>query len=173
MSRSKLLLFGSLVLLPIVLFAKVEVGQSAPDFTLTSQEGKQVSLSQFKGQWVVLYFYPKDFTSGCTMEAHKFQEDQDKYKQFHAAIIGVSVDTADSHKQFCTKEGLTFKLLADPSGKVPETYDSVMDYQGQKYAARHTFLIDPSGKVVKTYMQVDPRNHSEQVLADLKDLSKK
>lgn len=167
------LLIAAFALLPLVLFAKVEVGQTAPDFTLTSQDGNQVSLSQFKGHWVVLYFYPKDFTSGCTMEAHKFQEDQDKYKAFDAAIVGVSVDTADSHKQFCTKEGLTFKLLADPTGKVPAEYDSVMEYQGNKLAARHTFLIDPSGKVVKSYMQVDPRNHSEQVLTDLKSLAKK
>jgi peroxiredoxin Q/BCP len=173
MNVRKALLVGALALLPLVLFAKVEVGQAAPDFTLTSQDGNQVSLSQFKGHWVVLYFYPKDFTSGCTMEAHKFQDDQDKYKALDAAIVGVSVDTADSHKQFCTKEGLTFKLLADPSGKVPETYDSVMDYQGSKYAARHTFLIDPSGKIVKTYMKVDPKVHSEEVLADLKTLEKK
>ena len=173
MNLRKTLLVSALALVPLVLCAKVEVGQMAPDFTLTSQDGNQVSLSQFKGHWVVLYFYPKDFTSGCTMEAHKFQDDQDKYKALDAAIVGVSVDTADSHKQFCTKEGLTFKLLADPSGNVPKEYDSVMDYQGQTYAARHTFLIDPSGKVVKTYMKVDPHTHSEEVLADLKTLEKK
>lgn len=173
MKASKALLIAAFALLPLVLFAKVEVGQSAPDFTLTSQDGNQVSLGQFKGHWVVLYFYPKDFTSGCTMEAHKFQDDQDKYKALDAAIVGVSVDTADSHKQFCTKEGLTFKLLADPTAQVPATYDSIMEYQGHKLAARHTFLIDPSGKVVKSYMEVDPRNHSEQVLADLKSLEKK
>ncbi len=173
MTTRKLLLIGALTLLPLILFAKVEVGQPAPDFTLTSQDGNQVSLSQFKGHWVVLYFYPKDFTSGCTMEAHKFQDDQDKYKQLDAAIVGVSVDTADSHKQFCTKEGLTFKLLADPSGKVPAQYDSVMQHEGTTYAARHTFLIDPSGKIVKAYMQVDPKNHSDEVLADLKTLEHK
>src|SRR5215471_8967492 len=88
-------------------------GTKAPDFTLSSQEGKQVSLSQFQGKWVVLYFYPKDFTSGCTMEAHNFQRDLQKYEQKNAAIVGVSVDNADSHKSFCTKEGLNFKLLAD------------------------------------------------------------
>lgn len=173
MKLCKALLLAAFALLPLVLFAKVEVGQSAPDFTLTSQDGNQVSLSQFKGHWVVLYFYPKDFTSGCTMEAHKFQDDQDKYKALDAAIVGVSVDTADSHKQFCTKEGLTFKLLADPTAQVPATYDSIMEYQGHKLAARHTFLIDPAGKVVKSYMDVDPKNHSEQVLADLKTLEKK
>ena len=173
MTARKALLIGALTLLPIVLFANIEVGQPAPDFSLTSQDGNKVSLSQFKGHWVVLYFYPKDFTSGCTMEAHKFQDDQDKYKKLDAAIIGVSVDTPDSHKQFCTKEGLTFKLLADPTAQVPAQYDSIMEYQGTKLAARHTFLIDPSGNVAKAYMQVDPKSHSEQVLADLKTLEKK
>lgn len=173
MNLRKILLISALTLLPIVLFAKVEVGQMAPDFTLTSQDGNQVSLSQFKGHWVVLYFYPKDFTSGCTMEAHKFQDDQAKYQKLDAAIVGVSVDTADSHKQFCTKEGLTFKLLADPTAKVPTEYDSIMEHEGTKYASRHTFLIDPNGKIVKSYMQVDPRSHSEQVLADLQSLQKK
>ncbi|ABF41816.1 alkyl hydroperoxide reductase/ Thiol specific antioxidant/ Mal allergen [Candidatus Koribacter versatilis Ellin345] len=173
MKFRKALLIGALALVPLALSAKVEVGQPAPDFTLTSQDGNQVSLSQFKGHWVVLYFYPKDFTSGCTVEAHKFQDDQDKYKALDAAIVGVSVDTADSHKQFCTKEGLTFKLLADPTAKVPAEYDSIMEYQGTKLAARHTFLIDPSGKVVKSYMEVNPKNHSEQVLADLASLQKK
>jgi peroxiredoxin Q/BCP len=173
MKVRKTLLIVVLTLLPLLLFATVEVGQPAPNFTLTSQDGNQVSLSQFKGHWVVLYFYPKDFTSGCTMEAHKFQDDQDKYKQLDAAIVGISVDTPDSHKQFCTKEGLTFKLLADPTAQVPAQYDSIMEYQGKKLAARHTFIIDPSGNVVKMYMQVDPKNHSEEVLADLKTLEKK
>jgi peroxiredoxin Q/BCP len=173
MKVRKTLLIVVLTLLPLLLFATVEVGQPAPNFTLTSQDGNQVSLSQFKGHWVVLYFYPKDFTSGCTMEAHKFQDDQDKYKQLDAAIVGISVDTPDSHKQFCTKEGLTFKLLADTTAQVPAQYDSIMEYQGKKLAARHTFIIDPSGNVVKMYMQVDPKNHSEEVLADLKTLEKK
>src|SRR5208282_157471 len=90
-------------------------GTPAPDFTLSSQEGKQVSLKDFRGQWVVLYFYPKDMTQGCTIEAHNFQADQDKYNAKKAAIVGVSVDSVDSHVQFCTKENLTFKLLSDPS----------------------------------------------------------
>src|SRR3954447_6290994 len=89
-------------------------GAKAPDFTLKSQEGKSVSLKDFKGQWVVLYFYPKDMTQGCTIEAHNFQRDQDQYTAKKAAIVGVSADSIDSHQQFCTKENLTFKLLADP-----------------------------------------------------------
>jgi len=86
-----------------------------------------VSLDQFKGKWVVLYFYPKDFTSGCTVEAHNFQRDLDKYTQRNAVILGVSVDTVDSHKSFCTKESLNFKLLADPGHTVVEKYGSVME----------------------------------------------
>ena len=94
------------------------VGAKAPDFTLNSQEGKPVSLKDFRGKWVVLYFYPKDMTQGCTIEAHNFQRDQELYTKRNAVVLGVSVDNADSHKQFCTKEGLTFKLLADSEKKV-------------------------------------------------------
>src|ERR1700732_2294465 len=98
------------------------VGSTAPDFTLNSQESKAVSLHDFKGKWVVLYFYPKDFTSGCTVEAHNFQRDQAAYDKARAVILGVSVDTADSHQSFCAKEGLSFKLLADTEKTVSEAY---------------------------------------------------
>ena len=94
------------------------VGQTAPGFTLPSQDGSQISLDSFKGKWVVLYFYPKDGTTGCTIEAHNFQRDQEQYTKENAVILGVSVDSTDSHKQFCTKENLTFRLLADPDKKV-------------------------------------------------------
>jgi peroxiredoxin Q/BCP len=94
-----------------------EAGSAAPDFTLPSQDGSQVSLKDFRGKWVVLYFYPKDFTSGCTVEAHNFQRDQSEYARRNAVVIGVSVDNAESHKQFCAKEGLNFKLLADTGHK--------------------------------------------------------
>jgi peroxiredoxin Q/BCP len=145
-------------------------GSPAPAFSLPSQEGAQVSLDQFKGKWVVLYFYPKDFTSGCTIEAHNFQRDIDKYTQKNAAIVGVSVDNVDSHKSFCTKEGLNFKLLADPNHSVVEKYGSVMEYNGMTLAARNTFLIDPTGVIRKVYLKVSPQGHSEEVLADLQQL---
>ena len=150
-----------------------EVGAAAPDFTLNSQEGKAVSLHDFKGKWVVLYFYPKDFTTGCTVEAHNFQRDLAQYEKLHAAIVGVSVQDADSHQKFCTKEGLSFKLLADTDHKVSETYDSVMNLAVMKLSARHTFLIDPDGVVRKTYLDVKPDVHSTEVLADLAQLQKK
>src|SRR3984885_78100 len=100
-------------------------GSKAPDFTLQSQEGKTVSLKDFKGQWVVLYFYPKDMTQGCTIEAHNFQRDLAQYTAKKTAIVGVSADNIDSHQQFCTKESLTFKLLADPEKKTIASYGSL------------------------------------------------
>ena len=145
-------------------------GNLAPTFTLPNQEGVQVSLDQFKGKWVVLYFYPKDFSSGCTVEAHNFQRDIDKYTGKSAVIIGVSVDTVDSHKSFCTKEGLNFKLLADSSHAVVQKYGSVTEYKGMTLAARNTFLIDPTGLIRKVYLKVSPQGHSEEVLADLQQL---
>jgi peroxiredoxin Q/BCP len=145
-------------------------GTHAPDFSLPGQEGAQVSLDQFKGKWVVLYFYPKDFTSGCTIEAHNFQRDLEKYTQKNAVILGVSVDNVDSHKSFCTKEGLNFKLLADSNHAVVEKYGSIMEYNGMTLAARNTFLIDPSGVIRKVYLKVSPQGHSEEVLADLQQL---
>src|SRR5437762_7049860 len=149
-----------------------EVGKPAPDFSLSTSDGSQVSLKDYRGKWVVLYFYPKDFTSGCTMEAHNFQRDLAKYSDAEAVILGVSVDTAQSHKDFCAKEGLNFKLLADPDAKVSTEYGSVMDYKGQKLAARNTFIINPDGEVVKVYTSVKPAEHSDQVLKDLADLKK-
>jgi peroxiredoxin Q/BCP len=143
-------------------------GSVAPDFTLSSQEGKQVSLKDFRGQWVVLYFYPKDMTPGCTIEAHNFQADQDKFTAKKAAIVGVSVDSVDSHVQFCTKENLTFKLLADPTHQVVDKYGSF----GGAVAARNTFLIDPKGVVRKVYTGVKPAGHSAELLTDLDTLQK-
>jgi peroxiredoxin Q/BCP len=149
------------------------VGAAAPDFTLTSEDGTPVSLHDFKGKWVVLYFYPKDFTSGCTTEAHNFQRDLPQYQAKNAVILGVSVQDADSHKQFCAKEGLNFKLLADTNKKVSEEYGSVMNFGVAKLSARHTFLINPDGVIVKEYMDVNPGKHSEEVLAALTELQAK
>jgi len=146
------------------------VGTTAPDFTLNSQESKPVSLHDFKGKWVVLYFYPKDFTSGCTVEAHNFQRDLAQYEQKHAVIVGVSAQDEDSHQKFCTKEGLNFKLLADTKHDVSTLYDSVMNLGVAKLSARHTFLIDPDGVVRKVYLDVKPQQHSDEVLAALTEL---
>ena len=150
-----------------------EVGKPAPEFTLKSNEGKTVSLKDYRGKWVVLYFYPRDFTSGCTIEARNFQRDIAKYEAAKAVVLGVSVDTADSHKDFCTKEGLSFKLLADTEKTVSETYGSTMEYQGNKLSARNTFIIDPKGNIAKVFLKVKPPTHSEEVLAALSELQKK
>ena len=148
-----------------------EAGQAAPDFSLPSQDGTNISLKDLRGKWVVLYFYPKDMTKGCTIEAHNFQQDLAKYDPYNAVIVGVSVDSTDSHKEFCAKESLTFKLLADSDKKVVEEYGSLKDYGPAKMAARNTFLINPEGQIAKVWTGVDPTHHSEEVLAALAQLS--
>jgi peroxiredoxin Q/BCP len=151
----------------------VAIGATAPNFTLPSQLDKPVSLSDFKGQWVVLYFYPKDQTQGCTIEAHNFQRDEAKYTALNAAVVGVSLDTVDSHKAFCTKETLTFKLLADPDHKVVDAYGVPIKGMGPiKFASRQTYLISPSGKVVKFWPDVKVDHHSEEVLAAIEEAKK-
>ena len=145
-------------------------GTPAPDFTLNSQDRKPVSLRDFRGKWVVLYFYPKDFTSGCTREAHNFQRDLAQYEQKNAVILGVSVQDENTHQQFCAKEGLGFRLLADNNYAVSKAYDSLMNLGVAKLSARHTFLIDPQGVVRKSYVSVDANKHSAEVLSDLSQL---
>jgi thioredoxin-dependent peroxiredoxin len=151
----------------------ISVGSSAPNFTLPSQENKPVSLSDYKKKWVVLYFYPKDQTSGCTLEAHNFQRDLPKYEALNAVVLGVSLDTVESHKTFCTKDSLTFKLLADPDHKVIDAYGvPVKAYGNMRYAERMTFLISPEGKVVKDWDVKDIQRHSADVLASIQSASK-
>src|SRR6266853_3387427 len=164
---------GTFTLMAVETQQQPEVGKPAPDFSLTTGEGSQVSLKDYRGNWIVLYFYPKYFTSGCTMEAHNFQRDLAKYEGAGAVILGVSVDTAQWHKDFCAKEGLNFKLLADPDAKVSTEYGSIMDYKGSKLAARNTFIINPKGEIAKVYTGVKPADHSEQVLKDLAELKKR
>jgi thioredoxin-dependent peroxiredoxin len=171
------LLAGGLVLsaMPVSVNAVADapaVGSAAPEFSLTTNEGKQASLKDFRGKWVVLYFYPKDFTSGCTLQARNFQRDLAKYEAINTVILGVSVDTAESHKEFCAKEGLNFKLLSDTDSKVSDAYGSVMEYNGMKLSARNTFIIDPKGKVAQVFMKVKVGTHSEEVLAALAALQK-
>ncbi|MFZ2491988.1 MAG: peroxiredoxin [Thermoanaerobaculia bacterium] len=148
------------------------VGAKAPDFKLTTDQGKTASLADYAGKWVVLYFYPKDFTSGCTLQARNFQRDAAKYAERNAVILGVSVDSADSHKSFCEKEGLGFTLLSDPDAKVSTAYNSVMDFKLTKVSSRNTFLIDPKGNIARVFPQVKPAQHSEEVLAAIDELKK-
>ena len=144
------------------------VGSKAPDFSAISQEDKAVHLSDYKGKWVVLYFYPKDQTTGCTIEAHNFQRDIKKYEAAKAVVLGVSLDTVESHKTWCSKDTFDFKLLADPDHKVIDAYNVPIAERGtMKFAARTTYLIDPKGKVVKVWEVKDIPNHSDQVLAEI------
>ena len=146
----------------------ISAGTTAPNFTLPSQEDKPVSLSDYKGKWVVLYFYPKDMTSGCTLEAHNFERDQEKYKAANAVVLGVSLDTVESHKTFCTKDSLTFKLLADPDHKAIDAYGVPLKGAGDMhFATRETFLISPSGKIVKSWEVKNIQEHSTEVLAEI------
>jgi peroxiredoxin Q/BCP len=167
----------ALAVLAVVVFLRLfshqplpPVGNLAPEFTLSSQEGLPVSLQEYRGHWIVLYFYPKDMTFGCTREAHNFSVDESKYAQRNTVVLGVSLDSVDSHKQFCAKEGLHFKLLADTQGKTTQAYGSLKNFGVVKFAARHTFIIDPDGKIVKVYDSVDPTKHSAEVLAALDQL---
>jgi thioredoxin-dependent peroxiredoxin len=147
-------------------------GSMAPDFALPSQDGSLLSLHDFRGKWVVLYFYPKDGTPGCTIEAHNFQRDQEQYSRRNSVVLGVSVDSTNSHKEFCSKQGLTFKLLADTEHKVSATYGSLMNFGVAQIASRNTFLIDPEGKIERVYTHVNPNRHSEEVLAALDEVQK-
>ncbi len=144
-----------------------ELNQSAPEFTLPTNTGDgEISLSDYRGKWVVLYFYPKDFTSGCTIEARRFQEDLPKYSSRNTQILGVSVDDINSHKEFCDSEGLKFPLLADTDGTVSKAYGSWLNF----FSIRHTFIIDPDGILQKIFLGVKPTVHSNEVLSSLDDL---
>jgi peroxiredoxin Q/BCP len=147
------------------------VGALAPAFSLPDQSGKTRSLTEFRGKWVVLYFYPKDDTPGCTEEACKFRDDIFVLGQLGAQIVGVSLDDSASHARFAKKYSLPFPLLADPSGAVTRSYGALP--QGSRYAQRYTFLIDPTGKVATVYTSVETSRHSVEVIEDLKRLSKR
>jgi len=150
-----------------------KVGDIAQDFTLPTQDGTGVQLSKLRGQWVVLYFYPKDMTPGCTLEARNFAKDQTEYAARNAVVLGVSVDGIASHKKFCAKEGINFRLLADTDKRVAAAYGSLKNYLVVKVAARHTFLIDPQGKIARVWDDVKPATHSREVLAALDQLAPK
>jgi peroxiredoxin Q/BCP len=145
-------------------------GTPAPDFSLTSQDGNAVSLKDYRGKWIALYFYPKDLTPGCTLEAHNFQRDQAEYARRNAVVLGVSVDSADSHKRFCSKEGLNFKLLADATHQVSKQYGSLINFGVTQISARNTFLIDPEGRIARVFAGVNPASHSTEVLLALDQL---
>ena len=143
------------------------LNEPAPEFVLPTNTGDgKISLNDYRGQWVVLYFYPQDFTSGCTIEARRFQQDLPEYKARNAQILGVSVDDVNSHAEFCDSEGLKFPLLADTKGNVSKAYGSWLGAA----SLRHTYLIDPQGILREIYLGVRPSIHSQEVLARLNEL---
>lgn len=146
------------------------INEPAPEFTLPTNTGDgKVTLSDYRGKWVVLYFYPKDFTSGCTLEARRFQQDLPQYMERNVQILGVSADDVESHAEFCDSEGLKFPLLADTDGEVSKAYGSWMGF----VSLRHTFIIDPQGTLREVFLGVRPAIHSTEVLARLDELQLK
>ena len=146
------------------------VGSAAPDFNLQDQNGEWHKLADYAGQWLAVYFYPKDDTPGCTTEACSFRDNIYAFKAIGANIVGISVDDVDSHKKFSDKYKLPFTLLADEGGKTSKAYGVLRDYMLVKIAKRQSFIVNPDGIVVKHYEKVDPDTHTAEVLADLKDL---
>jgi peroxiredoxin Q/BCP len=150
------------------------VGALAPAFRLQDQTGKWHTLADYKGKWVVLYFYPKDSTPGCTTQACEFRDNIFAYRELNTAILGVSVDDVESHKAFSEENSLPFPILADVDKKVATSYGTLTKYLGiAELARRDTFIVDPQGRVAKHYVKVQPKGHSEVVLGDLKQLAAK
>ena len=160
------------LLLPISLasLAQIKVGSKAPNFTLSDQNSIQHQLSDYEGSWVILYFYPKDDTPGCTTQACDFRDAVKRIIASKSNVFGVSLDSVESHKRFADKNNLPFSLLSDESGEVSEAYDSLNNFMSFKSAKRNTFIIDPDGKVAKIYLSVKPSTHSQMVLNDLNKL---
>jgi thioredoxin-dependent peroxiredoxin len=148
------------------------VGQTAPDFRLQDQKGDWHTLSGERGKWTVLYFYPKDFTPGCTTEVCTFRDDIIALRKAGADVFGVSLDDVKSHAEFAEKYHVPFRLLSDADSSVAKNYGVLTTHVGMSYARRETFLIDPEGRIAKQYKDVDPKENSKQVLADLAELKK-
>ena len=174
----KLMLIGLVALLGVasaVLWmlrpgGRLAEGSAAPDFALQDQEGRTHRLGDYAGRWLVLYFYPKDDTPGCTKEACRFRDDIGTFGDLDAAVVGVSVDDVDSHADFARKYQLRFPLLSDPGGKTAAAYDSLLNLGVARLARRHTFIIGPDGRIAARFDKVDPATHAEEVARTLKAL---
>jgi peroxiredoxin Q/BCP len=165
------LLFGAAVIgFGTARAAALAVGDPAPDFSLRDQHGERHRLEDYRGRWLVLYFYPKDDTPGCTTEACEFRDDIYLLKQMRVSVVGVSLDDVKSHREFAEKYHLPFTLLSDAGGEVARRYGALTSLGFIKFARRHTFIIDPAGKIVKIYRSVNPGRHSDEVIADLRAL---
>ncbi len=149
------------------------VGSIAPEFELSDQVGQLHSLEDYREQWVVLYFYPKDETPGCTKQACEFRDNIFAFRDLNAQILGVSLDDVDSHREFAQNHSLPFPLLADTDGRTSDAYGVKTRMFGMTVARRQTFIIDPDGNIAKHYEDVKPGEHSAEVIADLRALNDK
>jgi peroxiredoxin Q/BCP len=147
-----------------------KVGQKAPDFSLSDQQNITHTLHEFSGKWLVLYFYPKDDTPGCTQEACAFRDDWQQLASLGAAVVGVSLDDSESHAEFAKKYHLPFPLLAGNNSDIAERYGVLLNLGLFKVARRYTFLIDPQGNINKVYDKVETSRHSQEIIKDLKKL---
>ena len=166
----KILLFLLTVLLSVPVFAgePPAVGSDAPSFNLQDQNGEWHTLKDYEGQWLAVYFYPRDDTPGCTKEACNFRDNIYAFKAIGAAVVGISVDDVESHKKFSDKYKLPFTILADEKNETAKAYGVLKDYKLIKLASRQSFLINPEGQVAKHYADVDPDTHTDEVLTDIK-----
>ena len=173
----KLLFYITVLLIAIIGYrsysnnsGNLQIGQKAPDFTLADANNKTHSLYDYQGKYLVLYFYPKDDTPGCTKEACHFRDNTSQLKKLGAEVVGISIDSSESHKKFAEKYQLPFPLLADTDGKVAESYHALSNFLILKIAKRHTFIIDPDSNIKKIYTNVNVANHSQQIIDDLKTI---
>ncbi|MFC1701306.1 peroxiredoxin [Pseudomonadota bacterium] len=164
-------LLFTLLIPPVFAGEPLLVGADAPSFNLQDQNGDWHALENYRGQWLAIYFYPRDDTPGCTKEACNFRDNIYAFKAIDAAVVGISVDDVESHKKFSDKYKLPFTILADPDNTTASAYGVLKDYKLIKLASRQSFLVDPEGKIAKHYADVDPDTHTEEVLADIKTLS--
>ncbi len=161
------ILFASISL---VSFASLSVGSQAPNFNLNDQNNISHDLSDYKGSWIILYFYPRDDTPGCTTQACDFRDAVERIIASKSIVFGVSLDSVESHKRFAEKNKLPFSLLSDEGGAVSKAYDSLNNFINFKSSKRNTFIIDPDGNIAKIYLSVKPSTHSQMVLNDLNQL---
>jgi len=146
------------------------INQSAPNFSLYDAHDVLHKLDDYKSHWLVIYFYPKDNTPGCTKEACALRDDSAKFEDLNAQIVGISTDDSKSHLNFSQKQNLDFTLLADPKGEVSRAYEALFKLGPIKFSKRHSFIIDPTGKVAKIYRSVSPSTHSQELIGDLQQL---
>ncbi|QDQ25786.1 peroxiredoxin [Chitinimonas arctica] len=169
----KSVFLGLFMAFSLLVHADVTIGQGAPAFALTDQAGKVRTSDDFRGKWLVLYFYPKAETPGCTEEACSFRDDILLLRALGAEVVGVSTDDVATIREFGRKHELPFTLLADPDGKTSEKFGTLVNLGVMKFSRRHSFLIDPQGRVMKRYTDLETKTYAKTIIADLRALSGK